>query len=264
MNPSDRSRPAPDSLSRWRSATSAAALALVLMGGAGAAEVAPAAPVRHPPPPSWEPAQALRAAAEDFVRSHLPAGSGRARVRLRAQLPAARFRRCAPGQLVAQAFGDANPYGAQTVQLRCRGPQAWSVYLPVRVDWPQQVVVAAHALAAGHALRASDLQVLQRNRDALPPGSLHSEAQAEGRVLTVGVAAGQGITRGMLAGRTLIHNGQSVALIAEGQGIRLVALGVALQDGSRGQTVLVRNAQSGRVVSGVVDRRGDVIAARMR
>ncbi len=212
-------------------------------------------------PARWESAETLRATAESFVRAHLPAGAARAGVRLHAGLLPARFPRCAAGHLQAHAFGNPSPYGPQTVQVACDAPQAWSVYLPVSVDWPEQVVVASHALAPGHALSPSDLQLVQRDRASLPPGALQSEAQAEGRVLRLGVAAGQSITDSMLAGPRLIHYGQAVSLIAEGDGVRLVALGIALQDGSEGQTVLVRNAQSGKVVSGVVDSRGDVVAA---
>ncbi len=211
----------------------------------------------------WESPERLRKAAQDYVRSHLPAGADAAHVRIHAGAVPAHFPDCAAGKLSAHAFGNANPYGAQTVELRCDAPQAWSVYLPVSVDWPQQVVVAAHALAPGHTLVDSDLQVLQRDRSSLPPGAVESESQAAGRVLRRGVAAGQSITDDMLAGPQLIHYGQAVSLIAEGDGVRLVALGIALQAGSQGQTVLVRNAQSGKVVSGVVDAQGDVIAARL-
>ncbi len=213
--------------------------------------------------PQWESPGALRAAAVAFVRQHLPSGAGRASVRIHPGVVPAYFPRCAAGSLRAQAFGDPNPYGAQTVQLRCLAPQAWSVYLPVQVDWPQSVVVAAHALEAGHTLVAGDLQIVQRNRAALPPGALRSERLAEGRVLRFGVGAGQSLTEAMLAGQRLVRYGQAVSLVAEGDGVRLVALGIALQDGSQGQTILVRNAASGRVVSGVVDAQGDVVAERL-
>ncbi len=212
----------------------------------------------------WESPAAMSDAAERFVREHLPAGAAADHVRVRAGRIAARFPACAAQHLVALPFGNPSPYGAQTVQLRCEAPQVWSVYLQVSVDWPQQVVVAAHAISPGHTLEPSDLQVLERDRAGLPPGALQSESQADGRVLRFGVAAGQSITQSMLSGPRLIHYGQAVSLIAEGDGVRLVALGIALQDGSQGQTVLVRNAQSGKVVSGVVDARGDVVAALFR
>ena len=237
-------------------------LAAALASPVGATpSIAPASAPALAQASRWESPQAMSRAAEDFVRSHLPAGAAADHVRVHAGRVAARFPVCAPQRLQALPFGDPSPYGAQTVQLRCEGPQAWSVYLQVSVDWPQQVVVAAHAISAGHTLQPADLQVLQRDRAGLPPGALQSESQADGRVLRFGVAAGQSITESMLSGPRLIHYGQAVSLIAEGDGVRLVALGIALQDGSQGQTVLVRNAQSGKVVSGVVDARGDVVAA---
>lgn len=243
-------------------------LVLALAAGGARGAVAPSRPAqaasaaaRAAATSRWESPQAMQDVAKDYVREHLPAGAGADHVRISIGLVAARFPRCAPQHLTALPFGNPNPYGAQTVQLHCDAPQRWSVYLQADVDWPQQVVVAAHAIAPGHTLVAGDLQLLQRDRAALPPGAVQDESQVEGRVLRLGIAAGQSITESMLAGPRLIHYGQAVSLIAEGDGVRLEALGIALQDGSQGQTVLVRNAQSGKVVSGVVDARGDVVAA---
>ncbi len=123
----------------------------------------------------WESPAAMSDAAERFVREHLPAGAAADHVRVRAGRIAARFPACAAQHLVALPFGNPSPYGAQTVQLRCEAPQVWSVYLQVSVDWPQQVVVAAHAISPGHTLEPSDLQVLERDRAGLPPGALQSE-----------------------------------------------------------------------------------------
>ncbi|OZB48313.1 MAG: flagella basal body P-ring formation protein FlgA, partial [Thiomonas sp. 14-66-4] len=72
---------------------------------------------------------------------------------------------------------------------------------------------------------------------------------------------GQSITQSMLAGPQLVHDGQSVSLVAQGQGVRLVALGKAMENGRQGQTILARNVQSGRVVSGVVDASGQILVA---
>lgn len=233
------------------------ALVMLAVVAGAAASAAPAAA-------RWESPRTMSDAAEQFVRAHLPAGAAEQHVRVHAGEVAVRFPACAPQHLLTLPFGNSSPYGPQTVQLRCEAPHSWSVYLQVDVDWPQQVVVAAHAISPGHTLGPADLQLLQRDRAGLPPGALQDESQAEGRVLRFGVAAGQSLTESMLSGPRLIHYGQAVSLIAEGDGVRLVALGIALQDGSQGQTVLVRNAQSGKVVSGVVDARGDVVAALLR
>jgi flagella basal body P-ring formation protein FlgA len=207
--------------------------------------------------PATESPQTIRAVVEAFVRAGLPPALAQARIDVQGPAPGLRFPRC--DDLRAQAFGNPNPYGAQTVEVRCHAPKAWSLYLPVRVDQQQEVVVAARALPAGHVLTASDLTTLRRDAAQLPPGAAGPAQALVGQVLRYGVAAGQTLTQAMLTGPVLVHYGQPVSLVAQGMGVRLVALGQAMGDGREGQSVLVRNPQSGRVVSGVVDAQGQVV-----
>jgi flagella basal body P-ring formation protein FlgA len=208
---------------------------------------------------AWEPAESIRQVVEHFVRSRLPQQSQDARITVQGPVEGLHFPRC--GHMQARDFGAANPFGAQTVEVACLTPQVWSLYLPVQVAWPQGAVVAARALSAGHVLTEDDLAVVQRDLSSLPAGVITKPAQAIGRVLQYGVAAGQSFTHGMLAGPQLIHYGQSVSLVALGQGIRLVALGTAMGNGRQGQTILARNVQSGKVVTGVVDGAGQIMVA---
>jgi flagella basal body P-ring formation protein FlgA len=207
--------------------------------------------------PGVESAASIRQAAEAFVRHGLPADAAKATVDVQGPAAGLRFPQCS--DLRTAYFGAANPYGAQTVEVRCAAPQIWSLYLPVRVDRQQGVVVAARALQAGHALSAADLSTVQRDSTHLPPGAVGEAQLAVGQVLRYGVAAGQPIVQSMLTGPQLIHYGQPVSLVVQGMGVRLVALGQAMADGRVGQSVLVRNVQSGRMVSGVVDAQGQVV-----
>ena len=207
--------------------------------------------------PAVQSPASIRAAAEAFVRAGLPASAASAKIEVQGPAADLRFPLCS--DLRTAYFGNANPYGAQTVEVRCTAPQVWSVYLPVRVDQQQGVVVAARALLAGHVLSRADLTTVERDSAHLPPGAV-SDAQAlVGQVLRYSVAAGQPLVQSMLTGPQLVHYGQPVSLVAQGMGVRLVALGQALAVGRVGQSVLVRNLQSGRVVSGVVDAQGQVV-----
>ena len=207
---------------------------------------------------AFEPAAAIRDVAARFVREQMPAAlRAQAHIDVQGPAPALHFPRCV--QLQARAFGAASPFGAQTVEVSCQAPQRWSLYLPVRVDTLQGAVLALRALGAGHVVAPADLTVVSRDLSSLPAGALSDPRQAVGQVLRYGVAAGQALSRDMLRGPQLIHYGQSVSMIAVAPGMRLSALGIALQDGSQGQDILVRNAQSGRVVHGVVGADGDVL-----
>ncbi|WP_051848973.1 flagellar basal body P-ring formation chaperone FlgA [Thiomonas sp. FB-Cd] len=207
----------------------------------------------------WERATTIRQTVEDFVRGRLPQQAQQPRIAIQGPAAGLHFPRCT--QLHAQDFGSANPFGAQTVEVRCEAPQVWSLYLPVQVSWPQGAVIADRALGAGHVLTIGDLSVVQRDLSKLPAGAVTKPEQAIGRVLQYSVAAGQSITQDMLTGRQIVHYGQSVSLVAIGPGVRLVALGMALENGREGQTIMARNVQSGKVVTGVLDSEGQVMVA---
>ncbi len=207
--------------------------------------------------PAQQSAASIRAAVEAFVRAGLPATADKVRIDVQGPAPGLRFPQC--DALHTAAFGNPNPFGAQTVEVRCLAPQAWTLYLPVRVDQQQGVVVVAKALQAGHVLTAADLTTVERDSARLPPGALGDASALVGQVLRFSVAAGQPLVPSMLTGPQLVHYGQPVSLVVQGMGVRLVALGQAMADGRVGQSVLVRNIQSGRVVSGVVDAQGQVV-----
>jgi flagella basal body P-ring formation protein FlgA len=70
--------------------------------------------------------------------------------------------------------------------------------------------------------------------------------------------AGQPILRSMLQARNLVHAGQQVTIVAEGDGVRIATIADAIEDGQMGQSILVRNIQSGRVLHAMVSGAGTV------
>ena len=86
----------------------------------------------------------------------------------------------------------------------------------------------------------------------------------ESRVMAVGKAArltllpGHAIPYAGVSNRKLVANGAEVRLIYAEPGLLIVTTGAALQDGSSGDLVRVRNSDSGVTVSGVVQPDGSV------
>ncbi|OYV32075.1 MAG: flagella basal body P-ring formation protein FlgA, partial [Thiomonas sp. 20-64-5] len=164
--------------------------------------------------PAVQSPASIRAAVETFVRAGLPPAAAKAKIEVQGPAADLRFPQCA--DLRTAYFGNANPYGAQTVEVRCAAPQVWSLYLPVRVDQQQGVVVVARALQAGHVLSATDLTTVERDAAHLPPGAMNDAQAVVGQVLRYSVAAGQPLVQSMLTGPQLIHYGQPVSLVAQG------------------------------------------------
>ena len=89
-------------------------------------------------------------------------------------------------------------------------------------------------------------------------GSLDDPGKIIGSRVLRPIPAGGVIPPGALAKPLLVERGQSVTLVSRGDWISVRAVGVAIEDGSAGDHVRVRNLSSGHTVGGVVEERGVV------
>ena len=151
-------------------------------------------------------------------------------------------------------------WGNSTVGVRCEGPTAWILYVPVTVKVIADVVVAARPLGRGKILDNGDLALQARDITQLPAGILSDPSQGVGRVLISSIASGYPIRMDMLKAPTVIQIGQTVSVIAKGRGFNVHSEGKALSNAVVGQIVQVRTG-SGQIVSGVAKEDGTVEVA---
>ncbi|MHB0888792.1 MAG: flagellar basal body P-ring formation chaperone FlgA [Acidithiobacillus sp.] len=205
----------------------------------------------------WENPGQIRGAVAAFVKAHLPGNAAQAHIVVQGLAEGLHFPACK--QMHMGFFGYSNPYGNQTVAVTCTAPSAWTVYIPVQLVMNQAVVVAARPLAAGTVLAADDLSIIQRNASNLAASAVVNPQMAVGQVLRFGVGAGQPILASMLDAPEIVHAGQEITLVAEGDGVRISTIAKAMENGRPGQTILVRNNSSGKVIRGTVDQAGAVL-----
>ena len=94
-------------------------------------------------------------------------------------------------------------------------------------------------------------------RDANGP-FVESRAMVVGKVARLTLLPGHAIPFAGVSNRKLVANGTEVRLIYAEGGLTIVTTGAALQDGSSGDMVRVRNSDSGVTVSGIVQPDGSV------
>jgi len=94
-------------------------------------------------------------------------------------------------------------------------------------------------------------------RDAGGP-FVESRAMIVGKVARLTLLPGHAIPYAGVSNRKLVANGAEVRLVYAEGGLMIVTSGAALQDGSSGDLVRVRNSDSGVTVSGVVQPDGSV------
>ncbi|EXI81454.1 MAG: Flagella basal body P-ring formation protein FlgA precursor [Candidatus Accumulibacter appositus] len=148
-------------------------------------------------------------------------------------------------------------WGRTTIGVRCLAPEAWTIYVPVQIRISGNYLVTARQLNRGQLISASDIYAQQGDLGALPASIVIDPAQAIGKTLKNGVAAGQPLRNDLLTAPWAVQQGQSVKLQSTGAGFSVSNEGKALNNASDGQIAQVRTA-SGQVVSGVA-RPGGIV-----
>ncbi|MEO7207380.1 MAG: flagellar basal body P-ring formation chaperone FlgA [Steroidobacteraceae bacterium] len=138
-----------------------------------------------------------------------------------------------------------------TIELLCQDPKPWHLYVPVRIVGTSPVAVAAHAIVAGTAIKATDLKVEEHDISELPLGFLDDPAIAIGLTASRPIAGGAYLTNQQLTAAKVVQRGQSVTLLADAGGISVRMAGRALSDGLMNQRVKVQNLSSGKIVEGI-------------
>lgn len=147
-----------------------------------------------------------------------------------------------------------------TVELACSGPSSWTIYVTVQVSRQAEVLVLNRAMRAGETVGSSDISVRTREVAGLTQATLTDVSLAVGRTARRALAAGAVVAPDDLQSPRLVRRGQPLTLVGRVGRLVVRADGKALADGGSGDTILVENLNSKRIVRGRVrtDQEADV------
>ncbi|MDD5328453.1 MAG: flagellar basal body P-ring formation chaperone FlgA [Sulfuricella sp.] len=148
-------------------------------------------------------------------------------------------------------------WGNTTVGVRCSSATPWTIYVPVSVKIMAQIAVAARPLSAGQTIGQADVLLQDGDLSQQPSSVILDPAQIIGKTLVGGAASGQAFRSDMLRTPQVIQQGQTVKLMAKGNGFQVSSEGKALANANLGQVVPVRT-QSGQVINGIARENGTV------
>jgi flagella basal body P-ring formation protein FlgA len=182
------------------------------------------------------------------------AGAGLAPGAMRVEIEAGRLDprlRLAPCERIEPYLPPgARAWGRSRVGLRCvQGSTPWNVYLPVTVKVFAPAWVAASALPLGSELQPGMLRQAEVDWAAMATPPLLDANQLVGRQLARPLPAGAAVRLADLKQRHWFAAGDTVQLVARGNGFSVSGEGQALSPGVEGQPVRVRT-DNGRVLSG--------------
>jgi flagella basal body P-ring formation protein FlgA len=142
-------------------------------------------------------------------------------------------------------------WGKSRIGLRCKeGRTAWNVYLPIVVKvWGRALVVPAGA-AAGSVLADGNVAEAEVDLAEEFTAAFIDRKAIVGRTLAQALKPGQTVRQAHLKSRQWFAAGETVKVIAAGDGFALESSGQALTNGIEGQPARVRT-ENGRIVTGV-------------
>lgn len=132
-----------------------------------------------------------------------------------------------------------------TLQISCATPASWQLFVPVRITEWLDLVVIKQNIAPGTPLTADMLEIQRRERRLVRGQIITDPAKVIGSRNKRSLSSGQVLNLQELC---LVCRGDIVTIEINNNGLAVSATGVAQQDGTLGDTIAVKNQQSGRTI----------------
>jgi flagella basal body P-ring formation protein FlgA len=144
-----------------------------------------------------------------------------------------------------------------TAKVECIGPN-WSVYVPVRMHAWADAVVASVNLMPNTKLGGADLTRGRVDLFTNVGGFLTGPAQAEGKILRVGLLAGAPVLRPFLELPVAVHRGQRVLVTLTDSAMTIKTTALAMEDGRIGENIALENPETKKTIRATVADDGTV------
>ncbi|MGF6655062.1 flagella basal body P-ring formation protein FlgA [Paraburkholderia youngii] len=215
---------------------------------------AAATPAQPTPLPGQQDPEAIHAAALAFLKQQAVGLPGKVDITVASAFPRG-LAACTSLEPFMPSGG--RLWGRLTVGVRCAGERPWTIYLQARISLHATYYLAARAMAPGEVLTAADLVAREGDLSGLPQAIVTDPSQAVGSVSLVRISGGMPLRRDMLKSASAVVFGQTVRVVAAGDGFSISSEGSAMNNASPGQQVRVKTA-NGQIISGIVKDGGTV------
>ena len=116
-------------------------------------------------------------------------------------------------------------------------------------------ITAKHPLAAGDTITAADIVIKEGLLNHLPKDAILAPRFVTRAVSLRTIAAGQPLTHSMLRRAWVVHAGQSVQILAQGEGFNIGSKGRAMNNAAAAENVRIRMV-SGQIIHGIAGEDG--------
>ena len=204
--------------------------------------------------------ESIRETARQFAAGMAAAEGGAARIEVGALDRRLRLPQCDKPLTAYLGTGSRNAT-RQSIGVRCEGTVPWSLFVPLSIERPGQVVVTARPIPRGQVITEDDVRLAERDLGTLHRGYLTDPAQAVGQRAERDLPADEALVPGNVGKPNVIKRGAEVTIMAADELLDVRVSGVALASGGLGERIRVRNASSKRELDAVVVGEGLVQVA---
>ncbi|WP_428196701.1 flagellar basal body P-ring formation chaperone FlgA [Aliivibrio kagoshimensis] len=159
-----------------------------------------------------------------------------------------------PETLITSLPGNKKASDNSSILVQCL-PDQWRVYVPVRTKLMIPLITAVIPLSRGTVISSSDLTSTMVNSNTYRKGGFTEKSKLIGSRVKRSVRMGEAIEKGDIC---LVCRNDKVIIKAVKGDLSIVTKGTALNDGSLGEQVKVKNDKSKRIIEGVVTNVGEI------
>ncbi|WP_149981592.1 flagellar basal body P-ring formation chaperone FlgA [Pseudoalteromonas rhizosphaerae] len=143
------------------------------------------------------------------------------------------------------------PFNRQiTVQIKCDDLNGWSQYVHVRMIELTPVIIATENLSRGEVIEAHHLRLIMKPKHFVRAQYLQDQELLIGSRSKRNIRSGYPVALNQIC---MVCKGDNVTIFAIIRGLKIKTSGLALEDGTLGEQVKVKNAKSGKVLNARVD-----------
>ncbi len=202
------------------------------------------APMTAALPGKQDPALIMKTAA-DFLRQQAAGLPGRVTVKIP---PVAPRGLAACDSLQAFMAPGAPMWGRTTVGVRCMGEKPWTVYMLAHISVEATYYVAGRQINPGDVIQLIDLVPREGDLSVMPRAIVTDPSQAVGALAQNRISAGLPVRSDLIRSPMAIQLGQTVKVVAQGDGFSISTDGNAMNNASPGQQVRVKMSEGQTIV----------------
>lgn len=151
-----------------------------------------------------------------------------------------------------------NPYqtpmlSSNTMAIKCiEQTNHWTLYVPIKITVLKTVLVSRNTLIKGKQVKDEDIYETEMDSQKLKLGYFTKKSDLIGLICKHDIAADNPFTPYNIELAKLIHKGEEVTIMATDNNLTVSMAGIALNEGSLGDMVKIKNLSSKRVIEAQV------------